>query len=151
MRQHNFARLVPELLVADLAASLSFWRDLLGFEILYDRPEDGFAYLDLHGAQLMLEQGDPSSRKWITGPLERPLGRGINLQIEVPSVGPILSRLAGARWPLFMACEEKWYRAGEGELGQRQFLVQDPDGYLVRLAEDLGQRSQELEESHADL
>jgi hypothetical protein len=99
----------------------------------------------------MLEQGDPSSRKWITGPLERPLGRGINLQIEVSAVGPILSRLAGARWPLFMACEEKWYRAGERELGQRQFLVQDPDGYLIRLAGDLGQRSQELEESHADL
>jgi catechol 2,3-dioxygenase-like lactoylglutathione lyase family enzyme len=139
------------MLVANLATSLSFWCKLIGFEILHDRPEDGFAYLDLHGAQLMLEQGDPSSRKWITGPLERPLGRGINLQIEVPLVGPILSRLAEARWSLFMACEEKWYRAGEGELGQRQFLVQDPDGYLIRLAEDLGQRSKELEDSHADL
>jgi hypothetical protein len=35
---------------------------------------------------------------------------------------------------------EKWYRAGDRELGQRQFLVQDPDGYLLRFCQDLGER-----------
>ena len=43
------AKLVPELLVIDLAASLRFWCELLGFMIAYDRPEEGFAYLDLNG------------------------------------------------------------------------------------------------------
>jgi len=61
-------------------------------------------------------------------------------QVEVPSVDLILNRLEAVAWPLFMACEEKWYRAGTVETGQRQFLVQDPDGYLVRLAEGLGER-----------
>ena len=136
----TFARLTPELLITDLAASLRFWVDLIGFRIAYDRPEDGFAYLDLDGAQVMLETRNPASRQWLTGPLEAPLGRGINFEIGVPAVEPILNRLEAAGWPLFMAVEDKWYRAGDVEVGQRQFLVQDPDGYLLRLAATLGER-----------
>jgi catechol 2,3-dioxygenase-like lactoylglutathione lyase family enzyme len=136
----SWSKLVPELLVADIATSLRFWRDLLGFSVLYDRPEEGFAYLDLDGVQFMLEQRNENARQWWTGALEPPLGRGINFQIEVVSIGPILSRLEQAHWPLFMAREEKWYRAGAIERGQLQFLVQDPDGYLLRLIEPIGQR-----------
>ncbi|MDR3505138.1 MAG: VOC family protein [Acidocella sp.] len=136
----SWAKLVPELVVSDLEASLRFWRDLIGFSVAYDRPEAGFAYLDLDGAQVMLEQRSTADDQWVTGPLEAPLGRGINFQIEVPALQPVLDRLASAGWPLFMAPEEAWYRAGEVEMGQRQFLVMDPDGYLLRLAEDIGER-----------
>ncbi|WP_321809256.1 hypothetical protein [Burkholderia sp. BCC1985] len=38
------------------------------------------------------------------------------------------------------AIEEKWYRAGDVEIGLNQCLVQDPDGYLLRLTNDLGDR-----------
>ncbi|WP_279358766.1 bleomycin resistance protein [Methylobacterium indicum] len=134
------ATLVPELVVADLATSLRFWVDLIGFRIAYDRPENRFAYLDRDGAQVMLDQYNPSARHWLTGPMDRPLGRGINLQIEVAAVEPILGRLDAAAWPLFMAVEDAWYRAGAIEVGQRQFLVQDPDGYLLRLGAKLGER-----------
>src|SRR3954452_251831 len=133
------ARLVPELLVADVTESLRFWRDLCGFRIAYDRPEEGFAYLDLDGAQIMLEERG-RTRNWVTGPLETPLGRGINFQIDVKSIHPILAALAGADWPLFMAPEQKWYRAGAVETGVDQFLVQDPDGYLIRFSARLGER-----------
>ena len=47
---------------------------------------------------------------------------------------------AGGSALLFEAPREAWYRTGPVEGGQREFLVQDPDGYLVRLAEDLGHR-----------
>ncbi|MGE7416387.1 bleomycin resistance protein [Methylobacterium tarhaniae] len=134
------AKLVPELVVADLATSLRFWIDLIGFRVAYDRPENSFAYLDLDGSQVMLDQYNPSARQWLTGPMERPLGRGINFQVEVAAVEPVLARLEAAGWPLFMAAEDAWYRAGEVEVGQRQFLVQDPDGYLLRLGASLGER-----------
>ena len=49
-------KLVPELLVTNLDSSLAFWVSHLGFKVAYQRPEDGFAYLDLNGAQVMLEQ-----------------------------------------------------------------------------------------------
>jgi catechol 2,3-dioxygenase-like lactoylglutathione lyase family enzyme len=134
------APLVPELIVTDLAASLRFWVGLIGFRIAYDRPEARFAYLDLDGSQVMLDQRNPASAQWVTAPLEAPLGRGVNLQIAVPAVEPIVAGLAAAGWPVFAPCEDAWYRAGAVEVGQRQVLVQDPDGYLLRLGASLGER-----------
>lgn len=132
--------LVPELVVTDLARSLAFWRDLVGFDVLYERPEDGFAYLVLHGAEVMLDAYQAAGRYWLSAPFAPPLGNGMNLQIEVPAVSPILGRLALAGWPLVMPVEDKWYRRGDGETGQRQFVAADPDGYRLRLMQPLGSR-----------
>jgi hypothetical protein len=103
-------------LVESVAASLDFWCRLCRFEVLYDRPEEGFAYIAQGSAHLMLEQIGVG-RNWLTGPLDRPLGRGINFQIRVPAVGPVCSSLREAGWPLFMELETKWYRTGNGEAG----------------------------------
>ncbi|PZF77046.1 VOC family protein [Aestuariivirga litoralis] len=137
MRNTVWSRLVPELVVSDITASLRFYTGIIGFRTAYDRPEDGFAYLDLDGAQLMLEQTD---EPWLTGPMERPFGRGINLQIEVAAIAPLLQRLADHGWPLFRAARDDWYRCGGVLAGNRQFMVQCPDGYLLRFFEDLGER-----------
>jgi catechol 2,3-dioxygenase-like lactoylglutathione lyase family enzyme len=135
------AKLVPELVVTDIARSLQFYVGKIGFAILYDRPEFGFAYLDLEGASLMIEEFREGPRDWRTGPLEAPLGRGINFQIEVRDVDAIHNRLIAEGWPMFWPMEERWYRKGEAnEVGNRQFLTQDPDGYLLRFFSDLGQR-----------
>jgi hypothetical protein len=58
----------------------------------------------------------------------------------VASVAPLLDALKHAKWPLFRECHDAWYRIAGEERGNRQFLVQDPDGYLLRFAEDLGKR-----------
>ncbi len=42
--------LVPELLVESVAASLDFWCRLCRFDVLYERPEEGFAYVVQGGA-----------------------------------------------------------------------------------------------------
>jgi len=133
------AQLVPELLVTDLSRSLAFWVDLCGFKIAYRREAEGFVYLDLDGAQFMLEEvrGDDY---WITGSLDAPLGRGINFEINVASIEPQLQRLAAAEWPLYREPQERWYRSNATELGVRQFLVQDPDGYLLRFSARIGVR-----------
>jgi catechol 2,3-dioxygenase-like lactoylglutathione lyase family enzyme len=136
----SWAALVPELLVSDIERSLRFWRDMCGFTVLFERRDEGFAYLDLDGAQIMLDELG-KTRDWLTAPLESPFGRGINLQVRVPAVEPALAALAHAGWPLFMEPEQKWYRTGEVETGVHQFLVQDPDGYLIRFSAYLGERS----------
>jgi catechol 2,3-dioxygenase-like lactoylglutathione lyase family enzyme len=145
LRSSPRPRLVPELLVTDTQESLRFWQDILGFRILYDRPEDGFAAIERDGVEFMLERhgSGPAERVniWDTGPLERPFGRGINFEINVDDVGVLLDALKAAHWPIFFGPEERWYRAGQRETGVRQFLVQDPDGYLLRLSQSLGQRA----------
>lgn len=138
--QPELPSLVPELLVADLSSSLRFWCGLCEFEVRYDRAEEGFVYIQRGSAHLMLEQIG-FGRNWIAAPLERPLGRGVNFQVSVSELDTILSNLIGAAYPLFMEPETKWYRVGEGEeAGVRQFVVADPDGYLVRFQTSIGRR-----------
>jgi catechol 2,3-dioxygenase-like lactoylglutathione lyase family enzyme len=136
---YDWAPLVPELYVRDIERSLWFWCEILGFRALYRRSEAGFAYLERERAQVMLEQW--GSESWSTGDIAPPLGRGINLQIAASSLQTMLDRLSAAKWPLFAQPAERWYRTGNLESGQRQFLVQDPDGYLLRFAEGLGERA----------
>lgn len=133
--------LVPELAVSDWQKSRSFYCDLIGFHVVYERPEEGFTYLALGDAQLMIDQiGAGRTFEDKAGPLKYPLGRGMNLQIAVPSLEPILTRIERAGIALFLPLEEKWYRRGEIELGNRQFVIADPDGYLIRPFESLGER-----------
>ena len=131
--------LVPELSVTDYEASRHFWCDLIGFSLRYERLEEGFGYLVLGNAHLMLDQVN-QGRTWTTGALEPPLGRGINFEVQVENLDPALQRIMSAGWPIFVEPEEKWYRAGDIEIGVRQFLVQDPDGYLLRLQQEIGER-----------
>ena len=135
----SWATLAAELIVTDIERSLWFWRDVIGFAVAYERPEEQFAYLDLAGAQVMLSQRDNMGR-WINAELQPPFGRGINLQVGVVDLEPPVERLQAANWPLYIAVEEKWYRAGDIDVGVSQFVVSDPDGYLLRLSKPLGRR-----------
>ena len=138
MPDRAFARLVPELICSDIERSLRFYVDVLGFTVLYARTEERFAYLDYEGAQLMLEQS--TGRRFLVGALEQPFGRGMNLQIEVSDVMLVYERVRRSNAGVLIPMEEKWYRADDLELGNRQFVVQDPDGYLLRFFKDLGSR-----------
>jgi catechol 2,3-dioxygenase-like lactoylglutathione lyase family enzyme len=132
----RFAKLVPELICSDIERSLAFYIDVLGFAVLYARPGERFAYLDRDGAQLMIEQ--PAGRAFLVGELAQPYGRGVNFQIEVADVAALYRAIEAAAASIHLPLEDKWYRRGEMLLGNRQFIVQDPDGYLLRFFEDLG-------------
>jgi catechol 2,3-dioxygenase-like lactoylglutathione lyase family enzyme len=131
---------VPELDVADLARSISFYVDVLGFRVRIERPEEQFVYLTRGPVHLMLEQADGLGRRFRTAPLEYPFGRGMNLQIEVPDVDQVHALALNAGAAIHIALEERWYRQGEEEAGNRQFVVIDPDGYLLRFFTNLGRR-----------
>ncbi|MND51381.1 Glyoxalase-like domain protein [compost metagenome] len=134
--------LVPEFAVSDWLQSRRFYSDLIGFSVRYERPEEGFCYLELDGAELMIDQMGLGRTFDIEGaPLEKPFGRGLNVQIRVRNVTAILKRLADAGVALYLPLEEKWYRRNDLEVGNLQFVVRDPDGYMLRLFEDLGERS----------
>lgn len=130
-------KLVPELICSDIERSLAFY-GMLGFVVLYARPEERFAYLEREGAELMIEQ--PTERNWTTAELAYPFGRGINFQIEVSDVRALCAMCERAGVALFLPLEDKWYRADDKLTGNRQFIVQDPDGYLLRFFEDLGEK-----------
>jgi catechol 2,3-dioxygenase-like lactoylglutathione lyase family enzyme len=131
--------LIPELSVVDFRRSLSFYVEILNFSVAYTREEEGFAFLTLGNAQLMIDQID-RGRTWATGPLNYPLGRGVNFSIQVDRLEPLLEQLRDHGIELFMEPEEKWYRVGNHQKGNMQFIVQDPDGYLLRFVQQKGTR-----------
>jgi catechol 2,3-dioxygenase-like lactoylglutathione lyase family enzyme len=134
----GFAKLVPELVVADIDESIKFWREALNFEIAYHRPENGFVYLQRReGAQIMLCQ---RAGQWEIAQLDMPYGRGAMFQIYVDSIQPVLDRLESLKAPLYAGPREIWRRWGDREGDKREFFVLDPNGYLIMLAEDLGER-----------
>jgi catechol 2,3-dioxygenase-like lactoylglutathione lyase family enzyme len=130
--------LVPELTVANLQRSLLFYTSA-GFAVRFQRDEPPFAYLEMGQAQIMLEQQNPDG--WNIEPLDRPLGRGINFQLEVVDVELTHSAMCALGFLPFRDLQDNWYAVSEqSEEGQREFLVQDPDGYLLRFAQYLGRR-----------
>ena len=132
--------LIPELKVLDYDKSLDFYTRLAGFTLLYDRPEESFAMLETNGARLMIEGLTTKSRSWLVGQMERPFGRGMHLQIEVQDVHCLYQSFKKSEYQIFVDLEEKWYRVDDKEIGHKQFLVQDPDGYLLRFFEKIGSR-----------
>ena len=132
--------LVPELDVFDLDRSLSVYIDVLGFRWHVSRPEERFAYLIREGVHLMLEEAAGPGRRFRTAPLVHPLGRGMNLQIEVTDVEALYESVQRADLSVIIQLEERWYRQDQTEVGNRQFVMADPDGYLLRFCSHLGRR-----------
>jgi catechol 2,3-dioxygenase-like lactoylglutathione lyase family enzyme len=137
MKNLIFNSLIPELSVSNFKESLDFYCDILGFKIEYQRQESNFAFISLEGSQLMIEE---INNHWSVEKMEKPFGRGINFQIEVKKIKPILDSLAKHNYPLFKDVMENWYRQDNKLLGNKEYLLQDPDGYLLRFSEDLGEK-----------
>ena len=132
----NWNQMLPEFDVFNLEESLHFYTSLIGFNIVYERKEDKFAFLQLEDVQLMLQEINEEGNKWGTGKLEYPLGVGINFQIDVTNIDEIYGNLRKANYKIFVEMEEHWYRKDEILMGCREFLVQDPNGYVLRFSQD---------------
>jgi catechol 2,3-dioxygenase-like lactoylglutathione lyase family enzyme len=124
--------------VSNLKESLKFYQTL-GFKIEYERPENKFVFLSLEEIQFMLQEFSDKD-KWTIAPLKYPFGNGINFQLEVSDVDKIYTSLRENNYKIAFEIEENWYRQDDKLLGNREFLVQDPDGYLLRFSQDLGEK-----------
>ena len=124
--------------MSNFEKSLAFWSGPMGFTVCYTRVLQKFAYLERSdGAQMMFYERDGN---WETGPFEAPLGRGAILQIDVSNVDIIYAAFMAAEIPRYVELRERWRNWGDRLGGQREFLVQDPDGYLVMVKQQIGER-----------
>ncbi|CDD15796.1 putative uncharacterized protein [Clostridium sp. CAG:798] len=134
----EFNKSIPELSVTNLENSLKFYKTI-GFKIEYDRPENKFVFISLGKIQFMLQEISDND-KWNIMELTYPFGNGINFQLEVNNVNEIYKNLKDNNYKITFEIEENWYRQGNRLLGNKEFLIQDPDGYLLRFFEDLGEK-----------
>jgi catechol 2,3-dioxygenase-like lactoylglutathione lyase family enzyme len=127
--------MVPELDVSDFSESLKFYTEILGFQVLYARHDPEFVYLEQEDLQFMLIQ--EKDKNWIGSTLEKPYGRGVNLQMELEDIQPVYERLINHNIALYRDIKDEWREAGNILAGQRKFWIQDPDGYLLRFCQPL--------------
>ncbi|WP_429783298.1 bleomycin resistance protein [Bacillus zhangzhouensis] len=131
----RFNALIPELSVTDIEKSKWFYIELLGFKLEYEREDDKFIFVSLEEeTQMMLEE---INGHWDTGELKHPFGRGINFQIDIEDVQPVIDRLRKQNIPLFREPTVSKYKSNDTTFIQKEFLVQDPDGYLLRFSQEM--------------
>lgn len=125
----KFNSLIPELSVINIEESKDFYINILGFKLEYERKEDKFAFLSLGDIQIMIEEINGC---WNTGELKYPFGRGINFEIKVPNVEEIRDNLVKHNIELFRDITISEYESNGKIIVQKEFLVQDLNGYLLR-------------------
>jgi len=130
----KFNALIPELSVKNIEKSKWFYIEILGFQLKYERTDDKFAFLSINRAQIMIEE---INGYWNTGVLEYPFGRGVNFQIIVDDIQPIVETLIKNEVLLFREPTVSEYKTNETVIKEIEFLVQDPDGYLLRFSQEI--------------
>ena len=133
----RFNALIPELSVTDIEKSKWFYRTIncLCFKLEYEREDDKFIFVSLEEeTQMMLEE---INGHWDTGELKYPFGRGINFQIDIEDVQPVIDRLKKATTFHYSRIEptvSKYKSNDTTFINKAIFSVQDPDGYLLRFS-----------------
>lgn len=128
----KFNKLIPELSVSNINRSRDFYLQL-GFEIKYERENDKFIFIELNGSQIMLQE---NNNNWNTGNLEFPYGRGVNFSIEVKDVSALYEYLMKRKYPLFSELMMNEYVVDGEKYIEKEFLIQDLDGYLLRFTQE---------------
>ena len=95
-------------------------------------PKTGFCFSPRERIQLMLEE---ENGHWSVGELRYPFGRGINFEMTVSDVDALYKAVLDAGIAPFRELTVHSYRNGDEDIIQKEFLVQDPDGYLLRFTD----------------
>jgi catechol 2,3-dioxygenase-like lactoylglutathione lyase family enzyme len=126
---HHLKKLTPNLVVSDVAASVAFYRDVLGFSLGQTVPESApyvFAIVQRDSIEIFLNAPDTAAAEYSTFK-DRPLGGTLTLYTEVDNVRQAYEALKD-RVHVVKPLETQWY-------GVTEFAFTDPDGYVITFAE----------------
>ena len=124
----KFNSLIPELSVTNIEKSKKFYLNL-GFKIMYERKEDKFCFLYLEDNQIMIEE---INNNWNVGEMKYPFGNGINISMTVSDIDSFYENIISKKFVLFRKIKTSKYRVDDIIYEDKEFLLQDPDGYLLR-------------------
>lgn len=125
----DFNKMIPELSVFDIEQTKRFYNNL-GFKIEYERPEEKFVFMSFQDSQFMFEQIHDNG--WNIGELIYPLGRGINFSIAVDDIEGLYKLVKTLNLEIYRELNRSIYQVNGTEETQTEFLIQDPNGYLLR-------------------
>ena len=125
----DFNNLIPKLSVFDILQTKKFYKEL-GFKIEYERQKEKFIFMSFQDSQFMFEQIHDEG--WTTGELTYPLGRGVNFSIAVDDIENLYTLVKSKKLEIYKKLTKSVYLVNGIEEIQMEFLIQDPNGYLLR-------------------
>jgi uncharacterized glyoxalase superfamily protein PhnB len=129
----HFKKLTPNLLVSNVERSLAFYVDMLGFERGMTVPDASplvFASVVSGSVEVFFNDAATAVKEY-PGFGGKPLGATGTLFIEVEGVDALHDRLKSTV-KIVMPIVTQFY-------GMREFAFEDPDGYVITLAERVPQ------------
>jgi lactoylglutathione lyase len=129
MSNITFSDVTPNLVVSEMARSVAFYRDVLGFELhqsVPDEPPLVFAWMKRGDVNVFLNEIG-AAREEYPGLLSRPIGGTFTMFVVMEGVDALHDAVAG-KARIVMPLGDKVY-------GMREFAVEDPDGYVITFAE----------------
>jgi catechol 2,3-dioxygenase-like lactoylglutathione lyase family enzyme len=115
----NFIQVTPFLHVRDLEAALTFFVDLLGFDVPYRQPGYAYVHRETVGFRLLQAEEDSLAPKGADG---------FAYYIDVRDVDAVVAELK----PRLAALPpEDVHGPVDQGYGQREFMVRAPDGGLL--------------------
>ncbi len=125
----KFNALIPEISVKNIEKSKEFYISILGFKLEYERVLDKFIFLSFGEAQLMIEE---INGYWSVGERSYPFGNGVNFQIYTENIDDIYKVCKEKNLIFFRELMINEYKVNNQIVTEKEFLIQDPDGYLIR-------------------
>jgi uncharacterized glyoxalase superfamily protein PhnB len=128
----KFQKLTPNLVVRDVAASMEFYRSVLGFQTAItvpDQPPYVFGSVTAGGVEIFF-----NDQKVVAADYPalgaKPIGGSITLFMEVEGIEEILAVVKKSGSKITMPLKEQFY-------GMREFAFEDPEGWIITIAEKL--------------
>jgi uncharacterized glyoxalase superfamily protein PhnB len=122
-------KLTPNLLVADVARSVAFYTDVLGFVRGMTVPDEApfvFASVTSGSVEIFFNDAVHAVKEY-PALLGRPIGASGTMFIEVTGLDEFYAQLQG-KVTIVVPLVTQWY-------GMKEFAIADPDGYLMTFGE----------------
>jgi uncharacterized glyoxalase superfamily protein PhnB len=126
----KFQKLTPNLVVRDVAASIDFYRSVLGFQQAITVPEQApyvFGSVTNGGVEIFF-----NDQKVVAADYPalgaKPIGGSMTLFIEVEGIEEVLAAVQKSAAKITMPLKEQFY-------GMKEFAFEDPEGWVVTIAE----------------
>jgi len=126
----KYQKLTPNLVVRDVAASVNFYRSVLGFQLglsVPDNPPYVFASVTSGSVEIFFNDKKAVEEDF-PALVARPIGGTLTLFIEVEGIEEVLTAIQKAGAKIVMPLKTQFY-------GMREFAFEDPEGWVVTIAE----------------
>jgi uncharacterized glyoxalase superfamily protein PhnB len=126
----QFQKLTPNLVVRDVAASMQFYKTVLGFQPAITVPEQPpyvFGSVTSGSVEIFFNDHKTVAEDYpALG--AKPIGGSLTLFIEVQGIEEVLAAVRKSGAKITMPLKDQFY-------GMREFAFEDPEGWILTIAE----------------